>query len=227
MTASNVAVKLGNWLRQQDVYFCLRLKKSEFVQAEPENWVQFNALGLAPGVSLYLQGVHVTKQKGFAKFNVACKWLRHLKGWTPNEGWFILTNLDKLETAIRAYQRRFGIEEMFRDFKRGGYHLEGTNVSGERLIVLVLLIAIAYTSATMQGKNIKPMGIQKYVGRVKESGRVERRHSSFYIGLYGQTWVNSLECCAAAVTELMELSLNKHGYYYQGLRAMRLIMPAS
>jgi len=39
---------------------------------------------------------------------------------------------------------------MFRDFKSGGYKLEGTNVTGERLVVMVLLIAIAYTTATMQ-----------------------------------------------------------------------------
>jgi len=35
------------------------------------------------------------------------------------EGWFILTNLESLEAAIKAYKKRFGIEEMFRDFKRG------------------------------------------------------------------------------------------------------------
>jgi hypothetical protein len=221
------SVKLGNWLRQEGVYFCLRLKKTEFVQAEAEVWLQFQAMGLAPGVSVYLQGVHVTKQKGFAPFNVACKWQRQYRGWVADEGWFILTNLENLAAAIRRYQRRFDIEQMFRDFKRGGYHLEGTNVSGERLIVLVLLIAIAYTSATMQGKNIKRMGIQKYVGRVQESGRVERRHSSFYIGLYGQTWVDSMQHCAEAVTELMALGLNKRKYYYQGLRAMRLILSAS
>lgn len=184
-------------------------------------------MGWAPGVSDYLQGVHVTKQKGFAPFNVACKWPRQYRGWVADEGWFILTNLENLAAAIPGYQRRFDIEQMFRDFKRGGDHLEGTNVSGERLIVLVLLIAIAYTSATMQGKNIKRMGIQKYVGRVQESGRVERRHSSFYIGLYGQTWVDSMEHCAEAVTELMALGLNKRKYYYQGLRAMRLILSAS
>jgi len=56
--------------------------------------------------------------------------------------------------------QRFGIEEMFRDFKSGGYKLEGTNVTGERLVVMVLLIAIAYTTATMQGRKIKLMGIQ-------------------------------------------------------------------
>jgi Transposase IS116/IS110/IS902 family/Transposase len=34
----------------------------------------------------------------------------------------------------------------------------------------------------MQGQTIKRLGVQKYVGRVKEYGRNERRHSSFYIG---------------------------------------------
>jgi len=47
-----------------------------------------------------------------------------LKGCAPNEGWFILTNFD-LPTAIKAYRKRFDIEEMFRDFKSGGYNLRG------------------------------------------------------------------------------------------------------
>lgn len=82
---------------------------------------------------------------------------------------------------------------MFRDFKSGGYNLEDTNVSNKRLISLILLIAMAsagfayaYTSATIHGQIIKQKGVQTYVGRVKEYGRTERRHSSFYIGLYGQ-----------------------------------------
>jgi hypothetical protein len=33
--------------------------------------------------------------------------------------------------------------------------------------------------STIQGQKIKRKGIQKYVGRIKESGRLERRHSSF------------------------------------------------
>jgi hypothetical protein len=116
---------------------------------------------------------------------------------------------------------------MFRDFKSGGYNLEGTNVSGERLIVLIILIAIAYTSATIQGQEIKRKGIQKYVGRVKEYERVQRRHSSFYIGLYGNNWVNFMEPCIELVTELIKLNRNKKKYYQRGLRAMRLILCAS
>jgi hypothetical protein len=41
---------------------------------------------------------------------------------------------------------------MFRDFKRGGYSLESTKVSGERLISLLLVISLAYLSATIEGE---------------------------------------------------------------------------
>lgn len=126
------SVQLASWLRDQNVYFSLRLRKSEFVLIETEIWVQLKNLGLSPGVTLYLQGVKVTKTKGFTNFNLACKWQRKYLGWAPEEGWFILTNLDELATAITAYKKRFCIEEMFRDFKSGGYNLEETNVSGER-----------------------------------------------------------------------------------------------
>ncbi len=221
------SVKLATWLQEQGVYFCLRLKKNEFVEISNEIWIELNNLGLAPGISFFIAGVKVTKQKGVGGFNIAGKWRRKILGITPKEGWFILTNFTKLELAITAYRKRFDIEEMFRDFKKGGYNLEDTNVTGERLIVLILLIAIAYTSATIQGQKIKRKGLQEYIGRVKESGRCERRHSSFYIGLYGQAWVNFMEPCMNLVTELMKLNRNKQKYYQQGMRAIKLIVASS
>ncbi len=42
----------------------------------------------------------------------AAKWKKKYQGWEPNEGWFILTNLESLEAAVRAYKKRFDIEEM-------------------------------------------------------------------------------------------------------------------
>lgn len=221
------SVKLANWLRDSNVYFCLRLKKNHFVEMQADVWLELNADGLAPGISFFVKGVKVTKIKGFVSFNVACKWKRKILGVAPEEGWFILTTLETLELAIAAYKQRFDIEEMFRDFKSGGYNLEDTNVSGERLISLILLIAIAYTSATIQGQKIKRKGVQKYVGRVKEYGRTQRRHSSFYIGLYGQTWVNFMEECKDLVIILIKLSRNKRQYYQRGLRAMELILATS
>jgi len=140
------------------------------------------------------------------------------------EGWFILTNLPQLNQAINAYKMRFDIEEMFRDFKTGGYNLEDTNVTGVRLISIILLIAIAYTAATIQGQEIKRKGVQEYVGRVKESGRATRRHSDFYIGLYGYTWISFMDNCQQIVAELLRITPNKLRYYQRGQRAMKLIM---
>lgn len=217
-------VKLANWLLEQGLLFCLRLKKNKFILVENGEWQELNESGLKPGISLFFLGIKMTKTKQISGFNLAGKWQRKIGGTAPKEGWFILTNLASLDQAIAAYKKRFDIEEMFRDFKRGGYNLEGTNVTGDRLIVMVLLIAIAYTTATMQGKKIKKMGIQKYIGRVKEVGRTQRRHSSFYIGLYGQTWVNFLDECAHIVAELIRLNRNKRKYYQKGQRAMELIL---
>lgn len=221
------SVKLANWLRAKSLYFCLRLKKSHFIEVEKDIWLELSQVGLVPGVSIFFQGVKVTKTNGFENFNVACKWQRKTEGNTPKEGGFILTNFSTLKEAIAGYKKRFALEEMFRDFKKGGYNLESTNVTGKRLINLILLMAIAYTSATIHGQEIKQKGVQKYVGRVKETGRIERRHSSFYMGLYGENWVNFSEPCKDLVRQLMKLNRNKRPFYQRGLRAMELIMEAS
>ena len=112
---------------------------------------------------------------------------------------------------------------MFRDFKSGGYNLEGTKLEDKRLMSLVLLITLAYSQATLSGEIIKNKGITKYVGRVREKGRTERRHSNFYIGLHGQAWVESLELFAIETQELMKLSRHKCANYRRGMRAASLI----
>jgi len=71
------------------------------------------------------------------------------------------------------------------------------------------------------------MGGQKYVARVKESGRYERRRSTFGVGLDGQMWANYMQEYAEPMTELMKLSRNKLKHYQQGLRAARLISSAA
>ncbi|OLT62056.1 hypothetical protein BJP37_26525 [Moorena bouillonii PNG] len=65
---------------------------------------------------------------------MAAKWKKKGSGFAPKDPWFILTNLKSLDLAIAAYKKRFNIEQMFRDLKTGGYNLEDTNVSDNRLI---------------------------------------------------------------------------------------------
>jgi hypothetical protein len=113
---------------------------------------------------------------------------------------------------------------MFKDCKTGGYNLENSHACYDRLKSLVLLIAIAYTCAIIKGCTIKQMGIQKYVGRLQELGRAVRRHSNFWIGLYGECWVTGSEVCQDLVTELMRIRSNKRPFFQKGIRARTLIL---
>jgi hypothetical protein len=169
----------------------------------------------------------VTKQPGFCKFNVAGYWRRKYRGKGEDEGWYLLTNLGSSQQAIAAYKCRSGIEAMFKDCKTGGYNLEKSHANYERLNSLILLSALAYTCAVFQGQRIKRMGIQKYIGRLTELKRAYRRHSSFWIGLYGHSWVVGMEFCGEIVAELMRIRRNKLPFFQKGLRAMSLILRMS
>jgi len=86
------------------------------------------------------------------------------------------------------------------------------------------LIPLAYTGAIIQGQKIKKMEVQKYVGRVTECGRSISRHSSFWIGLYGQSWVITMKFSQDSITELMRIRRNKLPFFQRGLRAMSFIV---
>ena len=73
--------------------------------------------------------------------------------------WYLLTNLGDLKQSIDTFKCRSGIETMFKDCKTGGYNLEKSHANNQRLKSLILLIAIAYSCALLQGQKIKRMGI--------------------------------------------------------------------
>jgi hypothetical protein len=218
------SVKLGSWLCEQQVKFVVRVKQERYIQQESSAYTRLSELELLPGTSFFLPGVKVTKQKGFGEFNVAGYWRRKYRGKVEDEGWYLLTNLENKEQAVAAFKCRTGIEAMFKDCKTGGYNLEKSHANNHRLKNLILLIALAYTCAVFQGRKIKRMGIQKYIGRLTESKRTSRRHSSFWIGLYGQSWVIGMEFCQDVVHELMAIRRNKLPFFQKGLRAMSLIL---
>ena len=107
------------------------------------------------------------KTQPVAGFDIACKWKREYRGVKVKDAWFILTDLGSLQSAIAAYKQRMGIEEMFRDCKSGGYDIEGTGLRGDRVITIILLMAIAYSLAIFQGTQNQKIQVQKYVSRRK------------------------------------------------------------
>jgi hypothetical protein len=75
---------------------------------------KLSELGLAPGMKLFLTGVKFTKKKGFGRFVLAAYWKRKYRGKGQDEGWYILTNLNSLDAALKVYKPRSGIEAMFK-----------------------------------------------------------------------------------------------------------------
>jgi len=112
---------------------------------------------------------------------------------------------------------------MFRDCKTGGYNLEGSGLRGERLIKMILLMAIVYTRAIFQGTEIPKKQVQKYLSRHKDKCQKYRRRSTFGVGKDGEQWVNYLDQYSLEVQELMKLTRNKRSFYQQGIRAATLI----
>ena len=97
------------------------------------------------------------KQKGFGKFDIAGYCQRRYRGHGEDEGWYLLTNLGTLKEAVATFKCRSGREAMFSNCKTGGYNFEKSHALNERLKTIILLIAFAYTCATLQGKKIQKL----------------------------------------------------------------------
>ena len=57
---------------------------------------------------------------------------------------------------------------------------------------LLILLSLAYLKSIVQGMYIKSKQVQEYLSRKTESCRKYARHSIFYIGLWGELWVDSI-----------------------------------
>jgi hypothetical protein len=165
----------------------------------------------------------LTKKKGFSRFNLVASWKRKYRGQQEDEPWYLLTNLPDLKSALAIYSQRYGIEAMFKDCKTGGYNLERCQASPDKLIALIILIALAMTAAWLQGKRTQLQGQEKYVCRLKEPRRNRRRHSKFWIGLYGENWLIACDYCQEWVESMIGLVRNKQSFYQKGLKAIKLI----
>lgn len=216
-------VQLAYWLKNKGVKFALRVQGNTHIKWAGHEEQKISTVGCLPGMKKFYTNLNYTKQKGFGTFNLAAYWKRKYGGKIEKQPWYILTNLDTFDEVLKAYRGRSAIEAMFRDCKSGGYNLSGSKASVQRLSRLVLLIALAYISSVSMGTKLKYQGLQKYISRLSEPRRVVKRHSNFWVGLYGQAWIITLNYCQHLVTQLMSLSPHKLPHYQRGLRAMSLI----
>jgi hypothetical protein len=217
------SIELAQWLHRQHLSFVLRQKSSRTFREKRQPFQALDSIPVQPGIHLFYPKVGFTKKKGFSRFNLVAFWKGKYRGKQEDEPWYLLTNLPNLKSAIKVYSKRYGIEAMFKDCKTGGYNLEGCQASPDKLMALIILIALAMTSAWLQGKRTKLQRQEKYVCRIQETGRTRKRHSNFWIGLYGSNWLIAVDSCQEWVESMLSLVRNKKSFYQKGLRAIKLI----
>lgn len=217
------SIELASWLQEQKVNFVLRQKRATTFRRKRQKFRPLSNIPIYPGIKQFYTNINLTQKAGFGRFNLAVYWKRKYRDKQEDEAWYLLTNLTDLETAIKIYSQRFGIEAMFRDCKTGGYNLEGSKANPDRLLRLILLIAISLTSAWLHGQRTLLQRQKSYICRAQEKGRIRKRHSNFWIGLYGQNWIVAWDECQPWVEELIFSIRNNQPFYRRGLRAMALI----
>jgi len=84
-----------------------------------EEYQVLKNLGFKPGMSKFYQGILCNKGDGIGPFNLAVYWKRKYNNKGAKEPWYIKTKtyLATLKQALAVYRCRWGIEQMFKDWK--------------------------------------------------------------------------------------------------------------
>lgn len=132
------SIQLAQWLHRNQISFVLRQKGDTTFREKRQPFQPLSSIPVQPGIRLFYPKISLTQKKGFNRFNLAAYWKRKYKGKQEKEPLYLLTNLPDGKIATRIYQQRDGIEAMFKDCKTGGYNLEGSKASPDKLIRLIL-----------------------------------------------------------------------------------------
>ena len=169
------AVEVLKQLDQWAWKYVLRQKGSHLVRENDQSpWISLGSLLTKAGQSLWLGQRQLTQLHAYA-VNV----LAHWKMGEP-EPWLLATNLPSLREALRAYERRMWIEEMFGDLKDNGFDLESTHLrSVFKLHRLTFAVVLLFLELVASGSKIIKNGLRRLVDRTDR-----RDLSLFRIGLY-------------------------------------------
>src|SRR3989441_2688890 len=155
---------LAQWALHQGWGVCLRLRAHESVRRAGTSYFEMLPLVL-PGERRFWPQVAFTQKHAVAGLNLAMYWAP-----TAVEPWYLITTEPTCKLACASYQKRFRIEEMFKDFKNNGrgFGLELTGVRHpDRLARLLLALALVYTWVLLWGAYVVASGQQKLVDTVR------------------------------------------------------------
>lgn len=156
--------------------YCIRCTNDVWVNIEGKK-MKLRDIPLLKNRTRNYSGVTLTKRKFRCNLSIC-------RDENSDDTWFLIHNFET-ESAVKEYKKRFTIEEMFKDFKSGGFNLEGTWTEDLTYAKnLYMTISIAYTWLLILGtgctkdKKNRILGIIKNIG-----GKKIRIYSLFRAGL--------------------------------------------
>jgi hypothetical protein len=155
---------LAQWALRQGWSICLRLRAHEYVCRAGATHFELLPL-LLPGERRFYAHLMFTPKHRVSGLNLAMDWAP-----MAAEPWYLLTTEPTCKLACARYQKRFRIEEMFKDFKNNGrgFGLELTGVRhADRLERLLLALALVYPWLLLWGAHVIATGQQKLVDNVR------------------------------------------------------------
>jgi hypothetical protein len=207
---------LATWLLEIGWGYCLRLKKTTYVQLDNDELMTLHQLASFPGISIFLRGVNISKTAHKFPFNVAIHYPKEHHGMPIEEGWFLLTTFSDLNTAVRVYATRFQLEEMFRDFKLYGFNLELTQLNGSRFDSWFLLLTLVYSVMAFNGICTTETD-QKYLVRTDNTKRQAARNSIVTIGKVALFFKFDWGFLAPLISRYIRINHHKIDCYVRGL----------
>jgi hypothetical protein len=123
-------------------------------------WQRIDALGLQPGMTVWLGNVLLTRASPYPT-HLVLHWQLGEK-----QPWFLATNLPHPRPTLRLYHLRMWIEEMFGDLKKHGFDLEMTHLRHFlRLSRLTLVVCLLFIWLVALGEHVLAHALSGQVDR--------------------------------------------------------------
>jgi hypothetical protein len=140
--------RIAQWLKTTyHVDSVLRLKRSEYL-CDQDQAIQLATLlqHFPRATTRHYRQIAITKTNNFL-MNVTIAWDAQY-----DEPLIVAATSEGADQAVAAYEKRFGIEPMFKDHKSNGFDIEGTKVTDpKRIETLLIVMALAHVFCTSEG----------------------------------------------------------------------------
>jgi hypothetical protein len=158
------------FLLRKDILFVIRVKSKVWIRYGVKTKILLRKLYLKPEKKYWFKGIKFREDGVVTGVNMAAV---VVKG--SDDPWFLVTNLRKAETTISIYEKRFQIEEWFKDLKHelGISDLQTKNLKRVRRIILIS--AFSYAVLALAGKvaeKRKKVLEQVISGSIRESASI-------------------------------------------------------